>query len=61
MYYPCSENKDAIAHANCWFSHAQAHIVFVSFVNVYLLNMQNVISYLKKNVKQCLVEEDDFN
>ena len=39
MYYPCSENKDAdqlrgtaklicvfvFAHANCWFSHAQAH------------------------------------
>ena len=41
MYYPCSENKDAdqlrgyreadlrlcFAHANCWFSHAQAHFV----------------------------------
>ena len=40
MYYPCSENKDAdqlrgyreadlcfvFAHANCWFSHAQAHM-----------------------------------
>ena len=41
MYYPCSENKDAdqlcsyrkadlrlcFAHANCWFSHAQAQIL----------------------------------
>ena len=40
MYYPCSENKDAdqlrvtaklicvfvFAHANCWFSHAQAQL-----------------------------------
>ena len=54
MYYPCSENKDAdqlklicvfvFAHANCWFSHAQAHIQVLTY--------EYIIYYFHDCVKQ---------
>ena len=32
LYYPCGENKgvDKLNSADCWFSHAMAHIIFTN-------------------------------